>query len=233
MWARRGQEVTRYLTRKPHEPEFAAFALFRSRRKMFLDVGANMGQSAVSFRIFHPAPILSIEPNRFHEPDLRFLKRMLPRFAYAMLGAGDQNREATLHVPFYKGLPLTGEAALERDVAMEPWWVEMQTGSSDMDAVKIESVPIKVCRLDDLGLEPSFIKVDVEGSEAAVIRGLVQTITAHRPIILIECSTGEDDLYRLLQDLDYERYDYLPEEHRLELHTDGNQQNAFFIPAEA
>jgi len=52
----------------PHEPDFAFFERFSDESGLFLDVGANAGMSAVSFRIFNKcAPILSLEPNPIHE----------------------------------------------------------------------------------------------------------------------------------------------------------------------
>src|SRR3954468_23806524 len=73
--ARRAAELTRYALRRPHEADFAAFALFPERTGLFLDVGANTGASALSFRIYNRrSPILSIEPNPMLAPGLRRLK---------------------------------------------------------------------------------------------------------------------------------------------------------------
>jgi FkbM family methyltransferase len=37
-----------------------------------------------------------------------------------------------------------------------------------------------------LGLRPGFVKVDVEGAEPFVLRGMQQTLRAHRPIVMLE-----------------------------------------------
>jgi hypothetical protein len=38
---------------------------------------------------------------------------------------------------------------------------------------------------------PDLMKIDVEGAEAAVIRGAARTIEAHRPLMLIEVHSAE------------------------------------------
>jgi hypothetical protein len=59
---------------------------------LFLDVGANVGQSAMSFRIFNrQARILSIEPNPDLEPDLRIV-RLVGRCDYLMVSADERLR---------------------------------------------------------------------------------------------------------------------------------------------
>jgi hypothetical protein len=68
---RRPYGVARFVLRKPHDPDFAVFGLFPERVGPFLDVGANAGMSAMSFRIYNRSPIISIEPNPYHEADLR------------------------------------------------------------------------------------------------------------------------------------------------------------------
>ena len=43
--------TARYLLKRPHDPEYGVFALFPQSDAVFLDVGANSGMSALSFRI--------------------------------------------------------------------------------------------------------------------------------------------------------------------------------------
>jgi hypothetical protein len=102
--ARRATELARYALRKPHEPEFAAFGLFPDSTGLFLDIGANSGASALSFRIYNKlSPILSIEANPFHRSDLEQLKRLLQGFDYRLAAAAEHPGELTLWVPFFGG----------------------------------------------------------------------------------------------------------------------------------
>ena len=96
--SRRPFALGRYYLRRPHDPAYAAFRHLPRRDGIFLDVGANAGMSALSFRVFRPdVPIFSVEPNPFHGPDLEFLKRRVLRdFDYKLIGAGAEPHVLTL-----------------------------------------------------------------------------------------------------------------------------------------
>jgi FkbM family methyltransferase len=61
-----------------------------------------------------------------------------------------------------------------------------------------ESFDVEETTLDEFvrrgGLPPTFIKVDVEGSEASVLRGARMVLAEHRPLLLIELHTPEQDV---------------------------------------
>src|SRR5689334_9570794 len=83
--------VARYAVRVPHDPDFAAWRRFAGRDGIFLDVGANVGQSAMSFRIFNRrAPIVSIEPNPLLIGDLRFTQRIVRRATFRSCAASSE-----------------------------------------------------------------------------------------------------------------------------------------------
>lgn len=46
---------------------------------------------------------------------------------------------------------------------------------------------ISSARLDWFGLKPDFVKIDVQGHEARVIEGAVETLKAHKPVLAVEC----------------------------------------------
>jgi FkbM family methyltransferase len=229
--SRRLLTLARYLLRRPHEPDFAAFALFPDRTGLFLDVGANAGQSALSFRLFNRvSPILSVEPNRYHEGDLRFVKRILKRFDYLMCAAGDEDTMLTLHIPSYRGVPLTGEASLLESSSAGCHWLRTHAGrenSPDLGTIELE-VPVR--RLDGLELAPSFVKIDVEGFELPVLRGLRETLVRHRPLVLLERSAGFADVCAFLGGLGWAPYSFDDRTRTLVRGRDGIRSNAFFLP---
>jgi FkbM family methyltransferase len=71
-------------------------------------------------------------------------------------------------------------------------------------------IVIKTVAIDDLVERgelppPTFVKIDVEGSEASVLKGMLRTITAAMPVIFVECSdTGREYTWQTLRQLGYQ-----------------------------
>lgn len=230
--ARRPYALARYALRRPHDPDYGAFGLFPNRRGLFLDVGANAGMSALSFRVFRREdPILSIEPNPFHRDDLVFTGRLARRFRFIISAAGAEPGTLVLHVPVYRGTPLTTEASLRReDVEQSPSLRQRLGDGMDGPDLVIAERAVPVLRLDDLALAPAFVKLDVQGFEHEVLQGLVRTIETHRPVLLIE--TPPPRVRRWLAERGYEAHRFDPSTKRLVDDLEG-ALNLVFVPARA
>jgi FkbM family methyltransferase len=62
----------------------------------------------------------------------------------------------------------------------------------------IETIRVRTERLDDAlpsGFAPAFLKIDVEGAELEVLRGGLETIARHRPVVVFEHGAGSADHY--------------------------------------
>jgi FkbM family methyltransferase len=225
--ARRPYALARYALRRPHDPDYAAFALFPDLAGLFLDVGANSGMSAYSFRIARRHdPILSIEPNPFHARDLRFVSRFAQPFEFRICAAGREHGTMLLHIPTFKGVPLTTEASLIREqVESSPSLRERLGPRMDTSDFVLHSVEVPIIPLDALRLAPAFVKLDVQGFELAALEGLHDTLRTHRPPVMLECP-GSPEVSFLAQ-FGYEPFTYDGESRRLRPGLDG-AVNAIF-----
>jgi len=212
-FARRQYGRLTFWLRIPHEPDFRLFAALAGERGLFLDVGANSGQSARSLRIFNAElDILSFEPNRLLEPELHFTRRMLgPSFRYRMHGLGSAAQRATLFVPVVGSSPQTPWATADRQMLER----NRPAVEAELGPFEIAEVPIEICRGDDLELHPIAMKIDVEGLELDVLRGLEATLQRDEPLLLIERNSGWPAVAAWLEARGYRLWNYDAAENKL------------------
>ncbi len=225
--------LARFTFKRPHEPDFAFFKQLSDERGLFLDVGANAGMSAVSFRIFNKvAPILSLEPNPVHERDLRFVSRLVGPYEFRLLGASDADGFATLYVPTYRSVPVTPLATMERGLIEKDSRLKFLFGKSvERDTFAIAEQRIPVVRIDDLNLAPAIVKIDVEGFEHAVIRGMQDTLARYQPILLMEWSRDFAKVEKTLHAHGYIMTVFDPKEEVLRRHDGVDESlNIFCVP---
>jgi FkbM family methyltransferase len=228
--ARRPFALGRYYLHQPHDPDYAAFRHLARGHGPFLDVGANAGMSALSFRLFQPdVPIVSVEPNPFHEPDLAFLKRrVLSDFDYRLIGAGAEPHVLTLQVPVYNGTALTALASLDRSsIESNRSLRTLLGGRMGSDRFRIVEVPVDVRPLDELELEPAFVKLVVQGAEYPALLGMRRTIERSRPVVMVQRPNPQ--VRALFGELSYSPWTATGPDARLEPES-GWALNIFFRP---
>ncbi len=62
----------------------------------------------------------------------------------------------------------------------------------------LERIQVKIERLDDTlpeGFVPAFVKIDVEGAEGGVLRGGIEMLERHRPVVAFEHGKGAAPAY--------------------------------------
>jgi FkbM family methyltransferase len=228
-----------------HEPDFSALTkLNLTTDSLFVDIGANHGQSIGSFRSLFPGcTIISFEPNpiafRYAERALRntarqisplgLRKNSIPSQAFNVaLGAATDTME--LYIPTCCGIECDQYASVgPRD------WAELANLMKSIgfrfatrDNIEFERTTVPIKTLDEFNLAPDFIKIDVEGNEPAVLAGAMETLRRSTPILMIEWG-HRPEIFSLLRPLGYSRFVY--DENKFLPSDDRPAANSFYFPA--
>jgi FkbM family methyltransferase len=210
LWKFAWETIHRLPILLPHDKSYRALRHFIALKPegLFLDVGANDGISALSFRRFSKSyRILSLEPNPLLEPKLKRLKEFDPRFDYKIVGAGSVRERMKFFVPIYKNVVLHTFTSSNRDHILAA--IVESFGRAVADTVEIKAFDCDIIPIDALNLEPTIVKIDVEGLDYAVIQGLNATLERARPMIIIELGAAEyQQINEHLSERDYVLLNY-------------------------
>lgn len=158
-------------TRNRHiEPELWLTRDFCDSQRAAVDVGANEGLFSIYLGRY-ARRVYALEPNPLC---MERLRRLLPRRAALLpFAASDRSGSTELRYDPWN----TGIGTIERANRLQ----------HNPGIGSIETITVPLATLDELIVEPvSFIKIDVEGHEEAVLRGATAIIERHRPSFLIE-----------------------------------------------
>jgi len=214
-----------------YEPETVpAFFALASRARAVFDVGAHVGFYAVLAAHANPtARIFAFEPHP------RAFERLMKNVAMNRLdnvsclrsACGEMDGMAQLHSIDVDSIP--SRSTLD-PAMMRPEW-------------GVCSWSVEVLRLDRLVSDErlahvDLVKIDVEGTEPQVLRGMPETLRRHRPKIFAEVLPGADterQLEQLLEPAQYHYYLLTPRgpERRVKICPDVTWFNWLLVPQEA
>ena len=156
------------------------------------DIGANIGYVSLSLacRVGSAGRVIAFEPVPKNLELLRgnIAENALTNVKVMDAAASDVCGETTIRIAHNLA---TASLVWHRN---EPSAVEFSVNTVVIDElVKTGDLP-----------PPSFVKIDVEGAEAFVVRGMLRTIAAAKPVLFIECSdAGREITWPLLRNLGY------------------------------
>ena len=145
--------------------------------------------------------VISFEPNPHALARLRSALKLnqLENVTVMDKAVGDKPGRVTLNVQ--KGTA-TWNTSLFRDM--------VDTGY-EVEAVEVDMITVDAF-VEETGLFPSLMKIDVEGAEFLVIQGARQTLRQHRPALIMEfnpiaAAAAHSTIQRLVDDLTELNYD--------------------------
>lgn len=152
-----------------------------AERAVSIDVGANVGNHSVFFRSFLCDRLIAVEPNPVVLPTLRRnLAHNVTDFVVCDCALGSADGLGTIFLP--------------------------ESAQDNVGMARVEQTPtgaeIRITTLDSLvadimpDLQPAgrinLVKVDVEGSEIAVLEGAQSILDRHRPHLFLEAATSDE-----------------------------------------
>ncbi|XBQ16390.1 MAG: FkbM family methyltransferase [Oceanicaulis sp.] len=187
------QRFWRRALRAPFEPDFRLLERWSPEPgEVFVDVGANRGQSIDAIRLYHPdALIHAFEPNPRLALSLARLFEDDPALAVYRCGLGPKEETRRLFVPVYRGFVYDGLASFDAEECRS--WLNAKTVAA-FDPAKLEVIGFdaRTFPLDQLALPVGFLKLDVQGFERAVLTGARKTLETSAPLVLMENNTDGD-----------------------------------------
>lgn len=209
----------------PHdkqERDFMHLLTYLKKHDTVVDVGANIGVMTYHLaRRVSQGKVFAIEPIASNR---RVINRLVRRFDLANvvllpIAVGDENGKCKMTIPQKRGVSLHGLAHV--------------VAADEFNAAKGEEVQMK--RLDDLPElklhRIAAIKLDVEESEYAALKGAEQLLIVQKPVVYCELWNTKNRrlTFDFMQSLGYEAHMYNGT-HLQPAKINCAKQNFFFLP---
>ena len=190
--------------RKREPGTMAFFGRFLKPGMVAWDVGAHIGYLSFWFAylVGPSGRVLAIEPGSDNLRYLRQNARVFPHITVVEAAVTDEDGT----VSFFEE-NITGQNNCISDGLRH---LEEMKAKAGVPSV-VKSYSVKSVCLDtiwrDTKLSPDLIKIDAEGAEPKVMRGVEAVIAAVRPAILIEVTTGHAEIWDALSRAGYQIFD--------------------------
>jgi FkbM family methyltransferase len=222
----RGRLVTHGLafaaigSQEPGSEALALACIDQLKLESFWDVGANIGYYTWLLKSASPglrAVLFEASPANAELVRATLERNQLPGVELIAAGASDHRGDGYLRVDSLAGATSTLDRSTE------------QTFEEQHFGIRAGTTPIRLVTIDDersRRLRVDFLKIDVEGHEAAVLEGAQHTILSDQPIIFVECFHPE---HECLKGLEREGYRFVDGD-RLKPQINTDTTNYFGFP---
>ena len=165
------------------EPELRGLPAFIRPGDHVFDVGAAHGMYTLPLAhlVGPTGAVHSFEPHPRQQRTLRFLRSLVGARHVSVNPAavGDEVGDRTMRLPIINGFPIYGHAHVTKGTEHSAPAGKVKTWDTPMTSIDAWVLAHGIPSV-------SFIKVDVEGFEPAVITGARDTIDRFRPTLLLE-----------------------------------------------
>ncbi len=215
----------------PHDKDYYALKILFSKdeKRSFLDVGGNIGLSTIGFRElgFNENKIFIFEPDTYlYKNFLIPLKQTYKNIMIYNFGLSYKSEKKYLFQAYYKNLFLHFNNSFDLKFIKKKIKENYPDKHEKFSYLKKK---LKLEKFDNLKFKKDicFVKIDVEGFDHFVLKGMTKLIKKDKPVFLIEFNiTNFKIIYKLLKK-DYSCYIYLFERNRFKKISKSDTKKLF------
>lgn len=201
------------------EPELqSAIRKYVSVGATVYDIGANIGYVSLSLakRVGPTGCVFAFEP--------------MPENLASLRENIANNSFANIHVIEAAASDASGTAQIRMADNLSMASLVWHRNNPSAQTLSVQTVVIdELVEANELR-PPSFVKIDVEGAEGLVLRGMQRTIASAKPVLFVECSDlGRETTWKLLGALNY-RCQYATTGRPVETFAEYGHNNFLWLP---
>lgn len=173
---------------------------FRISKKHAIDIGGFKGfYSSVYARHFDFVDVFEANPYAYTLSKLNFKRQELTNVTLHNKGCWSKEESIDFYCKFYdkEKTLITGQSTPIKDLNQE-------------EGLITEKIKTSMVSIDSFNFQPSFIKIDAEGSEVKILEGSINTLKVFKPFLQIENDgvlENNSIIDYLLIDLGYSKID--------------------------
>jgi len=172
----------------PHDKDYLGLKLIFKKNynlNSFLDIGANVGASTLSFiKMGFYNKMYLFEPNfNLYKNYLKKIKKKHHNLKIYNYALGSKNKSLIFFLPYIEKIFIHYFSSFDKK-----YIINSCSNTFPNKKIILKKKIVKVKKFDDLKIKDviDFIKLDSEGYDLEIIKGLKKTINKFKPVLLIE-----------------------------------------------
>ena len=230
-------EVDYQLNMQYHERDYAVLEKFKDKSDyMILDIGANVGQSAMTFLSITKMDVISFEPHPNCNEALITTAEIFGKDRMSIInkGVGSCSGELIFYIPSFD-TGVSQIASFSKEWVLE--WIQRCVPDKVIEDRDIQQIRVPVTTVDDALKECKkavfFVKIDAESFEYDVIKGMEEVIKKDAPLMLLELSSFDKQVEILEYVNRFHKYRIMYYDYEAEQFTKADLRgsiNYFLVP---
>ena len=193
-----------------------------------IDVGASDGIASKFFiKKLKVANIFCFEPNK---PYVKILKKLkYKNMRVYDYGIGEKNKKYNVFYPSYQFFKKNFDLVTYTFYDKKELLKQINLDFKFKRNINIVQKEIFLKRIDKLNLKISLIKIDVNGHELSVVKGLKNIIKKDKPALIVETDKNINKIYDYLKKFNYKKYSFLRKKRSFEKIKNTYPLNTYFL----